>query len=101
MGCVSIILISRLRFLVHNGLTYLPVNITEEMIGHKLGEFAPTKKKYVSLLWGDLYCRHVWKKQGSWSAAEGTRVEQKGRKLKLKIHTQVKMGHQKPWYRYA
>ena len=29
---------------VHNGKTHLPVYITENMIGHKLGEFAPTRK---------------------------------------------------------
>ncbi|MCD6081665.1 30S ribosomal protein S19 [candidate division WOR-3 bacterium] len=27
---------------VHNGKTFIPVYITEEMVGHKLGEFAPT-----------------------------------------------------------
>lgn len=29
---------------VHNGKTHHPVFIVEEMIGHKLGEFAPTRK---------------------------------------------------------
>lgn len=28
---------------VHNGRKYMPVNVIEEMIGHKLGEFAPTR----------------------------------------------------------
>ena len=28
---------------VHNGREHLPVFITEEMVGHKLGEFAPTR----------------------------------------------------------
>jgi small subunit ribosomal protein S19 len=28
---------------VHNGKTHVPVYITEQMIGHKLGEFAPTR----------------------------------------------------------
>ncbi len=28
---------------VHNGRTFLPVYITENMVGHKLGEFAPTR----------------------------------------------------------
>jgi len=28
---------------VHNGKTHVPVYITENMIGHKLGEFAPTR----------------------------------------------------------
>ena len=29
---------------VHNGKEFIPVYITEEMVGHKLGEFAPTRK---------------------------------------------------------
>ena len=28
---------------VHNGLKFLPVFVTENMVGHKLGEFAPTR----------------------------------------------------------
>jgi small subunit ribosomal protein S19 len=32
-----------LTFGVHNGKKHIPVNITEDMIGHKLGEFAPTR----------------------------------------------------------
>lgn len=35
-----------LKFLVHNGKDYVPVNITEDMIGHKLGEFSVTRKKF-------------------------------------------------------
>ncbi|MCX6797339.1 MAG: 30S ribosomal protein S19 [Candidatus Doudnabacteria bacterium] len=31
-------------FLVHNGRTHLPVFVTENMVGHKLGEFALTRK---------------------------------------------------------
>jgi small subunit ribosomal protein S19 len=31
-------------FEVHNGKNFIPVRITEEMIGHKLGEFSPTRK---------------------------------------------------------
>jgi small subunit ribosomal protein S19 len=30
-------------FLVHNGKMHVRVYITEEMVGHKLGEFAPTR----------------------------------------------------------
>ena len=30
-------------FLVHNGKLHLRVFVTEEMVGHKLGEFAPTR----------------------------------------------------------
>ena len=29
---------------VHNGKEFIPVKIVEEMVGHKLGEFAPTTK---------------------------------------------------------
>jgi len=28
---------------VHNGKTHIPVYITENMVGHKLGEFSPTR----------------------------------------------------------
>ena len=31
-------------FEVHNGKQHLPVYVTEAMVGHKLGEFAPTRK---------------------------------------------------------
>ena len=31
-------------FGVHNGRLHLPVFITEDMVGHKLGEFSPTRK---------------------------------------------------------
>ena len=30
-------------FLVHNGKTFLKVFVTEDMVGHKLGEFVPTR----------------------------------------------------------
>ncbi|MBN2283934.1 MAG: 30S ribosomal protein S19 [Deltaproteobacteria bacterium] len=30
-------------FAVHNGKKFIPVYITEDMVGHKLGEFAPTR----------------------------------------------------------
>lgn len=32
-----------LTFAVHNGKTFVPVYVTEQMIGHKLGEFSPTR----------------------------------------------------------
>ena len=31
-------------FGVHNGKIHIPVFVTEEMVGHRLGEFAPTRK---------------------------------------------------------
>lgn len=30
-------------FNIHNGKTFIPVFVTENMVGHKLGEFAPTR----------------------------------------------------------
>ena len=30
-------------FLVHNGKNHLPVFVTENMVGHRLGEFSPTR----------------------------------------------------------
>ena len=32
-----------LNFLVHNGKAFQPVYVTENMVGHKLGEFSPTR----------------------------------------------------------
>ena len=35
-----------LTFGVHNGQTHVPVSVSEDMIGHKFGEFAPTRTYY-------------------------------------------------------
>jgi small subunit ribosomal protein S19 len=35
-----------LNFAVHNGNKFVPVFVTENMVGHKLGEFAPTRTYY-------------------------------------------------------
>ena len=32
-----------LTFGVYNGRKFIPVNVTEDMVGHKLGEFSPTR----------------------------------------------------------
>ena len=32
-----------LNFLVHNGKAFMPVFVSENMVGHKLGEFAPSR----------------------------------------------------------
>ena len=32
-------------FMIHNGKSFIPITISEEMVGHKLGEFAPTTFK--------------------------------------------------------
>ena len=31
-------------FLIYNGKKFIPIKISEEMVGHKLGEFAPTRQ---------------------------------------------------------
>jgi small subunit ribosomal protein S19 len=33
-------------FAVHNGRKFVPVYVTENMVGHKLGEFSPTRTFY-------------------------------------------------------
>ncbi len=33
-----------LTFQVHNGKLFIPVFVTENMVGHRLGEFSPTRK---------------------------------------------------------
>jgi ribosomal protein S19 len=33
-------------FLVHNGLRFMAVTVSEEIIGHKLGEFAQSRRRY-------------------------------------------------------
>jgi len=35
-----------LSFQVHNGQKFVPVLVSEDMVGHKLGEFAPTRTYY-------------------------------------------------------
>lgn len=35
-----------LNFAVHNGHKFIPVFVSENMVGHKLGEFAPTRTYY-------------------------------------------------------
>lgn len=32
-----------ITFAVHNGRKFIPIYVTENMVGHKLGEFAPTR----------------------------------------------------------
>ena len=46
---------------VHNGKVHVPVFISENMVGHKLGEFAPTRK----------FRRHGGKKAAEAAAAKG------------------------------
>jgi hypothetical protein len=32
--------------MVHNGKTYTPVTVSQDMVGHKLGEFSHTRKRF-------------------------------------------------------
>lgn len=41
-SCITPEMLS-MTFLVHNGKKHIPVYVTEDMVGHKLGEFAPTR----------------------------------------------------------
>ncbi len=34
---------TNINFLVYNGKKFIPITISEDMVGHKLGEFAPTR----------------------------------------------------------
>ncbi|KAM0330587.1 hypothetical protein ACHAQA_003535 [Verticillium albo-atrum] len=36
-----------LKFQIYNGKVYHDVTITEDMVGHKLGEFSPTRKPFI------------------------------------------------------
>ena len=31
-------------FLIHNGKKFIPIKVSEEMVGHKLGEFSPSRQ---------------------------------------------------------
>lgn len=53
-----------LTFLVHNGKDFLTVLVEENMVGHRLGEFAPTRK----------FIRHGGKMAKEQEAAEAAKV---------------------------
>ena len=54
-------------FLVYNGREFIPVKVREEMVGHKLGEFAPTTK----------FFRHGGKMQRELEAKEKEKMKEK------------------------
>ncbi len=56
-------------FGVYNGKEHIPVYVTEEMVGHKLGEFAPTTK----------FLRHGGKMQRELEAKEREKESQKAK----------------------
>lgn len=63
-------------FGVHNGKEHIAVSITEDMVGHKLGEFAPTTKffRHGGKMQRDLEQKTVQKE------AETTKPEEKNKK---------------------
>lgn len=50
----------RIRFHIHNGKKFIPVMITQEMVGYKLGEFAATRKKF-TFKWVATFFGDDWK----------------------------------------
>jgi small subunit ribosomal protein S19 len=52
-----------LTFAVHNGKKFIPVFITEDMVGHKLGEFSPTRTFHAHAGAGDKKSRLKGKKK--------------------------------------
>jgi small subunit ribosomal protein S19 len=61
-------------FGVHNGKDFISVFITEEMIGHKLGEFSPTRK----------FVRHGGKIQKEQEAVAKAKEEESQKTVELK-----------------
>jgi len=61
-------------FGVHNGKEFIPVYVTEDMVGHKLGEFAPTTK----------FVRHGGKMQRELEASAQAREAEKMKKTEEK-----------------
>jgi len=59
---------------VHNGKEHVPVFITEEMVGHRLGEFAPTRKFIVH---GGRKAREEAAKEASAEAARAASAREK------------------------
>ena len=53
-------------FLVHDGKNFIPVKVREEMVGHRLGEFAPTTK----------FHRHGGKMQRELEAKEAAKLKE-------------------------
>ena len=35
------------QFMIYNGKTFIPLKVTPDMVGHKIGEFATTRKKAI------------------------------------------------------
>ena len=59
-------------FGVHNGREFIPVKVTEDMVGHRLGEFSPTTK----------FSRHGGRMQRELEAKVTTQEAEKLKKVK-------------------
>jgi small subunit ribosomal protein S19 len=59
-------------FGVHNGREFIPVKVTEDMVGHRLGEFSPTTK----------FSRHGGRMQRELEAKATTQEAEKLKKVK-------------------
>ena len=59
-------------FGVHNGREFIPVKVTEDMVGHRLGEFSPTKK----------FSRHGGRMQRELEAKATTKEAEKLKEVK-------------------
>lgn len=62
-------------FGVHNGKEHIPVTVVENMVGHHLGEFAPTRK----------FSRHGGRMQREAEAAEAEAQKQEAQAAKEKV----------------
>ena len=67
-------------FGVHNGKEHTPVNVVENMVGHHLGEFAPTRK----------FVRHGGRMQREAEAAEAEAQKQAAQAAKEKVEEKTK-----------
>jgi len=62
-------------FAVHNGKDFIRVEVKEEMVGHRLGEFAPTRK----------FIKHGGKMQRALEAKAGETKETEVKVTKVKV----------------
>ena len=66
-----------ITFGVHNGKEFIPVFVTEDMVGHKLGEFSPTRK----------FVRHGGKIQKEQETAAKQRETESAKAAKASVST--------------
>lgn len=66
---------------VHNGKIFVPVNVSEEMVGHRLGEFSPTRKfiRHGGRMQRELEAQAAEKEKVAAQAAKTAGTEQKAK----------------------